>query len=389
MRGLLGRTWRRAREESPRRALRAGAHEVTAGTVGRTASAVYARRRDPTPIWERDWDVCCLLDGCRFDLIRSLVDAEDPALAADVASLLEGAEVDSLWSVGSQSAEWMAHTFDDAYAQEMRRTAYVTGNPFSAQSGEQIEAVSTEPLPLTEGDFGWLYEAWRTEWVNDDISTIPPGPLTDAAIAAWRRREELGIDRVLVHYMQPHTPFRSRPDWFLGTANIDDWGQLGDDEADESETADGEDLDPADLDEETRELLEALDAKGEVGRDPWTRLRDGELPAAEFWAAYRDNLLWVLEDVARLVENCDGRVALTSDHGNGAGEFGVWSHPPAVHLPALREVPWVTLDGEDRETADPALPPAPLASDSATRESAARDAAGDAAEQRLVDLGYR
>ncbi len=386
MRGLLRRTWRRARDESPRRALRAGAHEATAATVGRTASAVYAQRRDQTPIWDRDWDVCCLLDGCRFDLVQSVLAADDGTLDGEVAGILESADVDSLWSVGSQSAEWMARTFDDAYAEEMRRTAYVTGNPFSAQSGDQIEAVSTDPLPLTENDFGWLHEAWRTEWVHDDISTIPPDPLTDAAIAAWRRREELGIDRVLVHYMQPHTPFRSRPDWFLGTANIDDWGRLddgGDDDSSTGETAadDTEELDPADLDEETRELLEALDADGEVGRDPWTRLRDGELPTEEFWTAYRDNLAWVLEDVARLVENCDGRVALTSDHGNGAGEFGVWSHPPAVHLPALRTVPWITLDGEDQGTADPALP--------STSPAGAGESTSETAEQRLVDLGYR
>jgi len=368
MRDWLRRTWRRARREPPRRALRASGHEALAGTVGRVASAAYGWQRDPTPVWERDWDVLVLLDGCRLDLCRAV------AADGDHDVLPEPGAIDDIWSVGSQSAEWMAETFQPRYAAAMRETAYVTGNPFSAQSGDQLAAVDTGPLPLREADFGWLHEAWRTAWRDDAVSTIPPAPLTDAAIAAWRRRDDLGLDRVIVHYMQPHTPFRSRPDWFLGTAAVDEWGSVGDEDPDDDAELDVEDLDP-----QTREFLEALDADGAVGRDPWTRLRDGELPGDEFRAAYRDNLEWVLGDVARLVENCDGRVAITSDHGNAAGEFGVWSHPPAVHLPALRAVPWVDLAGVDRHTVAPGLP------DPATAETSADEKAGE----RLVDLGYR
>ncbi len=362
---LLRRTWSRARADSPRRAARAAAHEATAGTVGRAASRLYRRLEDPIPIWDREWDVLCLLDGCRVDLMEGV--------AADYDFLPHPDGVETIWSVGSQSAEWMAETFHPRYAEEMARTAYVTGNPFTAQGGEQLEAIDTGPLPLSQTDFGVLYEAWREDWTDGEISTIPPTPLTDATIATWRHRSALDIDRVIVHYMQPHAPFRSRPDWFLGTANIDEWGSL-----DKDEDPDLEEIPLDDLDPEMREFLEAVAADSEVDRDPWTRLRDGELPAAEFWRAYRDNLDWVLEDVARLVENCDGRIALSSDHGNGAGEFGVWSHPPAVHLPALREVPWVTISGEDRGTVDPRLPPA--LADRTRSEADAR--------RRLVDLGY-
>jgi len=131
--------------------------------------------------------------------------------------------VDSLWSVGSQSAEWMDRTFAPRYREEMARTAYVTGNPFSSQSCEHILVTSGDVLPLEADDFGVFHEAWRDEWVDDDISTIPPA-LTDAAIAIWRNREELGIDHVLVHYMQPHAPFRSEPGWFFGSADIEHWG---------------------------------------------------------------------------------------------------------------------------------------------------------------------
>lgn len=367
MRDWLRRTGRRLRQEPPKRALRASGHEVVAGTAGRLASAVHRRRRDPTPVWDRDWDVLVLLDGCRLDLFQAVADADDCEVLPDASA------VDALWSVGSQSAEWMARTFDARYATEMARTAYVTGNPFSAQSGDQVPGVETAALPLRQRDFGWLHEAWRTAWTDGEISTIPPEPLTEAAIAAWRRREALAVDRVVVHYMQPHTPFRSRPRWFLGSADTQGWGSLTDEDGDEEE------LPVDDLDAEDRAFLEALDADDAVGRDPWTRLRDGELPADEFRAAYRDNLEWVLSDVARLVENCDGRVAVTSDHGNAAGEWGVWSHPPGVHLPALREVPWVELAGTDRRTVEPGLPEA----------ATAASAGGEADADHLAHLGYR
>jgi hypothetical protein len=333
-----------------------------------------------TSIWERDWDVCCVLDGCRLDLMSEV--------AAEGHSALPPAEgVDSLWSVGSQSAEWMDETFGPEHREELARTAYVTGNPFSAQSCEHIRVTSGEVLPLSEDDLGVLYEAWRDEWVDGEVSTIPPAPLTDAAIAIWRRREELGVDRVLVHYMQPHAPFRSRPDWFIGTADREGWGQLDDDDDESGEDALSE-LSPEEL--ATLERLAEAEREDDGIKDPWTRLRDGDLPRDEFWTAYRDNLRWVLDDVDRLLENCDGRVALTSDHGNGAGEWGVWSHPPGTPVPALRRVPWVVREGTDRGTCEPDLPAA-IAEGGPEHETAERENAtvDSHVEDRLADLGYR
>lgn len=406
MRDWLERTVRRFHDHPPRRAARASGYEAAAGTVGRAASRAFSHLERPSTIWEYDWDVLCLLDGCRLDVMREV------AAAGGYDFLPAPEAIDHVWSAGSQSAEWMARTFHADHADRMARTAYVTGNPFTAQSCEHILAVESEGLPLSPDDFGLLYEAWRDEWVDESVSTIPPGPLTEAAVATWRGRADLGIDRVVVHYMQPHAPFRSRPGWFVGSADTTGWGQIEEDEVGHGDGAGGEMAsvdgdegaeagDLADLDEETIAALEAFDTGADEVRDPWTRLRDGELPAGEFWAAYRDNLEWVLDDVARLLSNCDGRVILTSDHGNGAGEFGVWSHPPGLHLPAVRRVPWVDLQGEDAGTLAPDLPEAVLAraqgSDEGRRDGHATDeqgatagrAAADGVAERLADLGYR
>jgi hypothetical protein len=355
---------------------RVGPAMATGGLLGRLVEGrlghAVSRLLGGTPIWEREWDVCCVLDGCRLDLMREA--------AADRAWLPDPAAVGSLWSVGSQSAEWMDRTFGPAHRAETARTAYVTGNPFSAQPADHIVVTGDETLPLSGEQWGLLYEAWREEWVDGDISTIPPEPLTDAALAVWNRREALGVDRVLVHYMQPHAPFRSRPEWFLGTADTDAWGSVADE---------GDDADLADLtSEELAELRELAEAETDGIKDPWTRLRDGELPRGEFWAAYRDNLEWVLDDTARLLECTSARVAFTSDHGNAAGEWGLWSHPPGVPAPVLRRVPWVVRRGTGERSVDPDLP-APLQE----RLRAAGDGRDDedaaALERRLADLGYR
>jgi len=359
---------------------------VVTGRLGR----VVSRLLPETSIWDREWDVCCVLDGCRVDLMREL--------EGDHRAVPEGT-VESVWSTGSQSAEWMDATFGPAHREELARTAYVTGNPFSAQSAEHVLVTSGETLPLSPDDWGLLYEAWREEWVDDGVSTVPPEPLTDAALAVWNRRERLGVDRVLVHYMQPHAPFRSRPEWFLGTADIESWGQVrdgGDDGTGGGRTEESAaltELSP----EELAELERLSEAETDGIKDPWTRLRDGELARGEFWAAYRDNLRWVLDDVTRLLEGTTARVALTSDHGNAAGEWGVWSHPPGVPVPALRKVPWVDRQGTGTRDPDPALPEAiagggdgSAAPDTGTDrgEGDGEDVDG-AVEERLADLGYR
>ncbi|MDS0473411.1 hypothetical protein [Natrinema sp. 1APR25-10V2] len=346
--------------------------------TGRLGGAL-SRLLPATPVWEREWDLCCILDGCRLDLMREVAAAGHDALPGP-----EG--VDSLWSVGSQSAEWMDRTFGPEHRAEMARTAYVTGNPFSSQSCEHILVTSDEVLPLSGDDFGVFHEAWRDEWVDDEISTIPPESLTDAAIAVWREREALDIDRVLVHYMQPHAPFRSRPGWFFGSADIEHWGQFTDGDGED------EDIELADLSPEEREALEALaeaeaaDDSDDSMNDPWLRVRDGDLSFEAVWGAYRDNLEWVLDDVTRLLENCDGRVAMTSDHGNGIGEFGVWSHPPGTPVPAVRRVPWVVREGRDRRTCEPGLPDAIGEGATGSDESATDD---DAIDSRLEALGYK
>jgi len=72
-----------------------------------------------TNIYERDWDLLVILDACRVDAMKAV---------ADEYSYID--HIDSIRSVGSTSAEWLPLTFQRKYEMEIKRTAYVSGNPY-------------------------------------------------------------------------------------------------------------------------------------------------------------------------------------------------------------------------------------------------------------------
>lgn len=284
-----------------------------------------------TPIWERgNWDILVILDGCRHDLWTEV--------ATEYDSLPPASE--SVRSNASCSIDWIERNFN-AYPDEAARTGYVTANPFAAHDDPNSQSAD-----LTEGTVGFFDPLYKTHWTelsDGEIATVPPEVVTDHAIRTWRDRDELDIDRLVVHYMQPHEPYRSRPEW--GSGN--------------------------------HKLLENLvDEDGEAGSSIWPAIRAGEIDIDEFWRVYQDNLRWVLDDVCtRLLSNCEGSVVLSSDHGNALGEWGEWHHPAGAVSPAVRRVPWATLECSDDQTVTPDWEP----SNEVTAST----------KEQLAALGYR
>ena len=276
-------------------------------------------------VFDREWDVLVLLDACRVDLMAEVATEYDwlPS-PADV-------EAGAIDSVAGSSKEWMRRTFTPAHAVTLERTAYVTGNPFSAEA-------------LGDGHpLGLLDEVWRYAW-DDDAGTIRPEPITDRAIRVCRSGE---FDRVIVHYMQPHVPFLERPDLHAGYRPAH-WGSPG------------SVVDP-----------------DEAGLDAWGRVRRGELDSDEVWAAYADNLRIGLESVATLRRNVDGTLIVSSDHGNAMGELGIWGHPDKP-VSSVRRVPWIELEARDETTRQPTLE---------AESDRDREVSVDV-QDRLTSLGY-
>lgn len=333
LRAFTGKWYRYARTQGLSAALRGAGGEAGLWALYQL-NRPFDRRR---AIWADEWDVCLVLDSCRADLYAEV--------AAEYEWLPDRVSVER--SVGSASPEWISETFAPEYHDDMRQTGYVTANPFSGKSGDELDIMNSEVYPLADAPLAYLDEVWRDQWpASPELPTVAPETVTERALWAWANRDRWGIDRLLVHYMQPHIPFRSRPEWCEG------WD------------------------------LDGFGTGGGHGKNDWHMVRDGELDADEFWAAYRDNLRWVLGEVERWRELTDASILVTSDHGNGMGEWGIWGHPPRNAAPALRKVPWVRLEGLGETEVAPAPEGDPPVT--AGAESGDRDV-----DAQLEALGYK
>ena len=243
------------------------------------------------------------------------------SVAADVGFL---DAVETVRSVGSSSSEWLENTFGGRA--ETGRTAMVTGNTWTDRY-------------LDAENFAALDEVWKYAW-DDGLGTVPPAAITDRAIALDRDRDP---DWLVAHYMQPHHPFV--PDPIAGDDGM------------------------------ARTASHSNDA------NPWVLLRRGEVTIERVRSAYRANLEYVLPEVRTLVENVTGHVAITADHGNLFGEWGLYGHPMHTPVPALLAVPWAETGGRGRESYVPTLePPEPL--------PVGRIYGAEADSDRLAALGY-
>ena len=270
-------------------------------------------------VYDEEWDVLVVLDACRPDLLAEV--------APEFGFLPRTGRVRS---VASTSREWLERTFAPDRLAETRRTAYVTGNPFSDGTCDPAA-------------FAMLDEVWRYGW-DEELGTVPAEPITDRAIRAWRA----GVaDRLIVHYMQPHFPSVPNPEFASGIE---------------------------------------LDAVGDHWESVWDGLRRGRLDRESVWAAYRDNLRYVLGQVELLATSIDAdRVVVTADHGNSFGSWGLYGHPEAP-IGAIRDVPWAVLTARDvagyepRDWAD--------ATEVETRRPHGTAGSDDRVESMLRNLGY-
>jgi len=261
-----------------------------------------------TNIYESDWDLLIILDACRADAMSAVVN-ESQFIS----------NVDYIYSLGSTSSEWLLQTFSESHRSEIRRTAYITDNPFAhrifvdGQRPPSTETASADlPVPISspkwtvvdKSDFGLFEFVWSS--MEGDNPRSPPRPITDRAVQIGREKE---FDRMIVHYMQPHSPYIAE--------------NIPDEVSDE-------------------------------GESPHVKLRKGKLSRNVVWEGYLDNLRYILQEVKLLLRNIDAdKVVLTSDHGEGFGEFGSYGHTFGWLHPVVRKVPWVETEARDTNTYTP------------------------------------
>lgn len=203
-------------------------------------------------------------------------------------------ELESRISKGSTSEEFLRQNFQDG---QYHDTVYVNANAFLPQLGYD-----------QDGTFHAVVDTLK-HW-DEELDVPHPKTITNAAKGA---HENYPNKRVIVHYMQPHLPF-------IGERGL--------------------------------ELRENLSQ-----RNTWAPFRSGDDPFSvdELWMGYVENLEIVFDYVEDLLGYIDGRVVISSDHGNMIGERQgpvptkrMFGHPWGVYSEELVKCPWFIKESNTR-----------------------------------------
>lgn len=243
-------------------------------------------RTNAVKVMEEDWDYLIVLDACRYDIFKEVVDEQ----------------ANYIISGGTNTDAWMKWNF----RRKCEDVIYIAGNPHFA----------SVHLKKTFGfnPFYMVKEVWDYGW-DDTLKTVPPEEVTIAAIDALTNYPE---KRMIIHYNQPHHPFLS--DKELVKMDGGTWRDLEGDFRERQKTT------------------------------VWDLARQRKVPVERVKKAYRENLKIVMGEVDKLKKKLSGRVILTSDHGNAIGEYGLYGHGSSLRMGVLVKVPWVVLKDEVKQT---------------------------------------
>jgi hypothetical protein len=266
-----------------------------------------------TNIFDKEWDVAIILDTCRVDALESVADEYD---------FIQ--DVESIWSVGGNSPEWIARTFDKNHLNLIENTIYLSANahaqtilenrnPYKKDKHLNYKLLrhfdTVSKTDLQDIQYLFKYEPMGSsgEYGHERGGT-PPRYVTDRAIDVGRNED---FDRLILHYFQPHSP------WVSNAIS------------------------------QERKLKSHEEGFGYI-------TETGDVDSA--WDSYLDDLRWVLDDVEILLENMDQeKIVITADHGDAFNEYGVMSHKIGAIHPKIRKVPWVLTSGTDTETYEPTI----------------------------------
>lgn len=239
----------------------------------------YTRSHNPdgVGIFEKDWDNLIILDACRYDAFEDMSD-------------LPGS-LNSQRSFGSTTYEFIRANFA---GRELYDTVYVSANGWFKYLAEQINA-----------DVHKFIGLHTSEYREETGITTPPEVVTQKA---KETTEEFPNKRLIVHYLQPHSPYI---------------GPIG------------------------REHFE-------MGVDIYEVLNKSESTPQELRHAYNENLQIALDEVSSLLKSLDGKTVITADHGEMLGErssplpFADYGHSAGMYVDELVKVPWNVVDEDSR-----------------------------------------
>jgi len=237
---------------------------------------------------EEDWDYLIVLDACRYDVFREVVDEK-----ANFAI-----------SGGRSTKSWMTWNFRDKYDDVI----YIAGNPhFAGANLRRVLGFNPFYLVIEVWDFGW----------DDDLKTVPPEEVTKATLDTLKIYPEKNM---IIHYLQPHHPFLS----------------------------DKAIIEKEEINKPTMEGIQTHGLRRGRGKKVWELVMKGEVPIERAIKGYKENLKIVWKEVEKLNNKLQGKIIVTSDHGNLIGEYGMYGHGGPLRAEHLVKVPWTIIKDEKK-----------------------------------------
>ena len=299
---------------------------------------------------DRERFLLVVLDACRFDAFR---DGYREHLDGDVERVV---------SVAGNTPNYLRRTWTGEYD-----LTYVSANPQVTDEADRLQGMDYRPTEhLRE-----IIDVWAEFW-DHETGTTPPEPVTRVALDHLEATDD---ERMVVHYMQPHSPFVG-DDPTLNAREMDPrhgvvestpgreghWSEVADERGPKS-------IQESDAVRPTEYVQQLYDR--------------GEITGEDLRRAYRSNLERVLRAVRELVVRVDPSVpvVVTADHGEMLGDvpFYGFAHPDTMH-PAVRDVPWFRVDERIQGTVETAYEPGTEVAGEPNEELTVAD--------RLRSLGY-
>jgi len=189
-------------------------------------------------------------------------------------------------SPASETLSWLIKTFPHFY-----NVTFYSSNPF-VNSKTPIRGYDARK------HFARIIDVWDFGW-DDNLSTIPPQEVYWIA--------SMAKPKSIIWFIQPHLPA-------IGKIKlIPKWSK-------------------------------------EVFKKGWggdtviiQQVQRGEIAPEKVREAYKENLIYVLKWVKRLIDNLQGKIIITADHGEFLGEKGLWLHSGHIRHPVLNQVPWLEV----------------------------------------------